>query len=173
MLKHASMFEYAPSPLGCSLRIFEAWGLAVHYLNCYLSPKILFKQELSFDVCDIRASIQCNIESCYILSHVRSDLMGINQCLTSLTGIVCRFEMQQKIGAQLMPEQWFQIIILGLKPGSSFFCQEGFCISGLLVGVIDLHKVKVVLQRCQEVFHRVTISCAPKRLRWSHLNSLG
>ena len=45
---HASMFEYAPSPLGCSLRICEAWGLVIDYLNCYLSPKILFKQEFGF-----------------------------------------------------------------------------------------------------------------------------
>ena len=67
-------------------------------------------------------------------------------------GIVCRFEMQQKIGVQLMPEQWFQIIVLGLKPGSSFFCQEGFCISGFLVGFIDLHKVKVVLQAARKFF---------------------
>ena len=98
--------------------------------------------------------------------------MGKNQCLISLMGVIYRFEMQQKIGAQLMREQRFQIIILCLKPGFSFFCQEGFCISGLLVKISDLHKVKLVLQRCQEVFHRVTISCAPKRLRWSHLNSL-
>ena len=122
MVKHASMVEYTSSPFKWSLRTFEAWGLAVHYLNYYLSPKILFKQELSFDVCNSRASIQCIIESSYILSHVRSDLMGMNQCLTSLMGIVCRFEMQQKIGVQLMPEQWFQSIILSLKPGSSFFC---------------------------------------------------
>ena len=77
MLKHASMFEYSPSPLGCSLRIFEAWGSAIHCLKYYLSQKFLFKQEFSFDVCDIRALIQCNFEPFYILIHIRIDLMGI------------------------------------------------------------------------------------------------
>ena len=39
-----------------------------------------------------------------IYSAMLSDLMCMNQPLTSLTGIVCRFKMQQKIGAQLVQE---------------------------------------------------------------------
>ena len=171
MLKHASIFEYTHSPLVWRLRSFEAWGLAAHYLNCYLSPNILSKQKLSFDVCNIGASIQCYIEPCYILSYVRIDLKGTKQRLTCLTSIIYRFEMQQKIREQLVPEQWFQIIILSLKPCSRFFSVKR--VSAYLVGVIDHYKVKVVLQCFQEIFHSVTISCAPKRLRWSHLNSSG
>ena len=78
MLKHIIMFEYASSPLGCSLIIFEAWKLAVHYLNFYLSPKILFEQEFSFDVYDFGASIQCTIELCNIVGHIRINLVDIN-----------------------------------------------------------------------------------------------
>ena len=67
--------------------------------------------------------------------------------------IVSWFKVQQKIGAQLMPEQEFQIIVLGLKPCYSFSNLQGFCISRSLVLIFDLHKVKVVFQGCNKFFH--------------------
>ena len=99
MLKYACIFEYTLIPLGFSLRIFETWELAVHYLNYNLSPKILFEQEFIFDICDIEALIQCNIELCNILGYIRIVLMAMKQDLTNLMGTVYRFELQKKIRA--------------------------------------------------------------------------
>ena len=52
--------------------------------------------------------------------------MGTNQCLMRLTCIIDWFKVQQKIRAQMMPEQGFQIIVLSLKPCYSFFNLKGF-----------------------------------------------
>ena len=52
-----------------------------------------------------------------------------------------------------MPEQGFQIIVLGLKACSSFSNKQGFCISRFLVILFNLHKVKVVFQGCNKTFH--------------------
>ena len=40
--------------------------------------------------------------------------MGMNQCLMNFVCIISWYKIQQKIGVQLMPEQGFQIIVLGL-----------------------------------------------------------
>ena len=45
------------SPLGYSSGVFDTKGLTANYLNCYLNPKIFFKQEIGFYLCDIGASI--------------------------------------------------------------------------------------------------------------------
>ena len=39
MLQYASIFEYTPTTLYYSLKVFQAYGLAAHYLNCYFQPK--------------------------------------------------------------------------------------------------------------------------------------
>ena len=41
---------------------------------------------------------------CNIVSYIRINLMGINQCLMSLACMISWFKLQQKIGALLMPE---------------------------------------------------------------------
>ena len=92
IFKYISIFEYTSSLLGYSIRIFEALGLAVHCLNCHFSSKIFFKQKLSFNVCDIGASVQHNVESYNMLGHIRIDPTGKNRCLTSLICIISRFE---------------------------------------------------------------------------------
>ena len=94
MLKYTSMFENASSPLSHHLRIFYTKGLVVHYLKCYLNPRILIEQKISLNVYDARAIIQCNMVSYYVLHHTRGNLKDKNQYLTSLTGITSQFEVQ-------------------------------------------------------------------------------